>query len=126
MRKIAQIMKLLGDETRLRIIGLLLEQKLYVCEIQWILDTSQSRISHQLRILKDAGLVIEERQGKMISYRWNEHQNIPGMKEFKRLMSLWLSNSEQIEKDRKRLKKYLKERPKIPTCPSVQGEENKK
>lgn len=64
-----RVFKSLSDRTRLRIIGLLLEGDLCVCELMFILGMAQSRISHQLRILKDSGLVDDRRDGQWIIYR---------------------------------------------------------
>ncbi|MBP1768018.1 MAG: ArsR family transcriptional regulator [Candidatus Aminicenantes bacterium] len=59
----------MADPTRLRILRLLLQQDLCVCELMFILKMEQSRISHQLRILRDAGLVEDKREGRWITYR---------------------------------------------------------
>ncbi len=69
MKKTVKILKALSDPTRLRIVILLLERDLCVCELLFILDMEQSRISHQLRILRDAELVEDIRDGKWIIYR---------------------------------------------------------
>jgi ArsR family transcriptional regulator len=68
MKEILRIFKTLSDPTRLRIIFLLLGKDLCVCELTFILKMSQSRISHQLRILRDAGLVEDKRDGKWMIY----------------------------------------------------------
>ena len=52
----------------MRIILLLLERDLCVCELLFVLKMSQSRISHQLRILRDAGLVDDRREGQWMIY----------------------------------------------------------
>ncbi|MBN1223765.1 MAG: transcriptional regulator, partial [Candidatus Aminicenantes bacterium] len=57
MRQAIKIFKALSDPTRLRILMLLLEGELCVCELVFVLKMEQSRISHQLRILRDADLV---------------------------------------------------------------------
>ena len=64
-----RVFKSLSDRTRLRIIRLLLAQDLCVCELMFALGMAQSRISHQLRILRDAGLVEDTRDGQWIVYR---------------------------------------------------------
>jgi len=64
-----RVFKSLSDRTRLRIIRLLLERDLCVCELMFVLGMAQSRISHQLRILRDAGLVEDTRDGQWIIYR---------------------------------------------------------
>lgn len=68
MKKTVKLLKALADPTRLRIIILLLEKDLCVCELLFILGMEQSRISHQLRILRDAELVEDTRDGKWIVY----------------------------------------------------------
>jgi len=69
MKDLLKILKALADPTRLRIVALLLRQELCVCELMFILKMEQSRISHQLRILRDAGLVEDCRDGRWIIYR---------------------------------------------------------
>jgi ArsR family transcriptional regulator len=69
MKDIIRIFKTLSDPTRLRIIMLLLRRELCVCELMFILKQEQSRVSHHLRILKDADLVEDVREGKWIIYR---------------------------------------------------------
>jgi len=68
MRSLVNLFKALSDETRLRILNLLLERELCVCELMDALQMPQPRISHQLRILKDAGLILDRREGKWIIY----------------------------------------------------------
>ena len=68
MEEIIRLFKTLSDSTRLRIIFLLLGKDLCVCELTFILKMSQSRVSHQLRILRDAGLVEDKRDGKWMIY----------------------------------------------------------
>ena len=58
----------LSDETRLRIYLLLSKGELCVCELTAVLDMEQSRISHSLRILKEAGVIGSRREGKWIIY----------------------------------------------------------
>ncbi len=63
------VFKALADGTRLRILLLLRRRELCVCELCYALDMEQSRISHQMKILRDAGLVTDTRQGRWIIYR---------------------------------------------------------
>jgi ArsR family transcriptional regulator len=65
----ARFFRALADPVRLRIIRLLLVRPLCVCELTFILKAEQSRISHHLRILRDAGLVEDERRGRWMIYR---------------------------------------------------------
>jgi len=69
MEALIKFFKALSDPTRLRIVRLLLERELCVCELMFILKMEQSRISHQLRILRDADLVEDCREGRWMTYR---------------------------------------------------------
>lgn len=64
----AELLKVFGDSTRLRIIFVLCENELCVCDIAKLLGMTQSAISHQLRVLKQARLVSSRRDGKTIYY----------------------------------------------------------
>ncbi len=68
MREIIKAFKALSEPTRLRIFLLLMERDLCVCELTFVLDMSQSRVSHQLRLLRDADLVEDKREGRWIIY----------------------------------------------------------
>jgi len=68
MNNLVKTFKALSDPTRLRIVVLLLRRDLCVCELVAVLGMEQSRISHQLRILRAAGLVKDVRDGKWIIY----------------------------------------------------------
>ncbi|MEC1718909.1 ArsR/SmtB family transcription factor [Schinkia azotoformans] len=70
--KAAQVLKLLGDKTRLTIISVLQKQECCVCELVELFEMSQPSISQHLRKLKDAGLVAEERKGQWIYYSLNK------------------------------------------------------
>ncbi len=66
--RLAELFRMLGDPTRLRILGALGVSELCVCDIAALLGMSVSAISHQLRLLKAAGLVVGRRDGKAIVY----------------------------------------------------------
>lgn len=65
---LAGLFKLFGDETRIKILYALLESELCVCAITEIIGMTQSAVSHQLKVLKDANLVGNRREGKTIIY----------------------------------------------------------
>lgn len=64
----AEIFKLLGQPTRLRILHALSVQELCVCDIAALLGASQTAVSHQLRLLRDGRLVTARRNGQMLFY----------------------------------------------------------
>lgn len=65
---VAELFKVFGDSTRVRILYVLFEKEVCVCDIAELLKMNQSAISHQLRILKQANLVKNRRDGKTIYY----------------------------------------------------------
>ena len=65
---LAELFKVFGDTTRIRILYVLFEAEMCVCDIAKILNMTQSAISHQLRVLKQARLVRNRREGKQIYY----------------------------------------------------------
>ncbi len=66
--RLADLFKVLGDPTRVRILWALSSAELCVCDISALLNMSQSAISHQLRILKQANLVRNRREGRVVYY----------------------------------------------------------
>src|SRR4051794_16711029 len=61
----------LSDETRLQIIELLQKGERCVCELTDSLDAAQSRLSFHLRVLRDAGLVSDRKDGRWVHYELN-------------------------------------------------------
>lgn len=65
---VAELFKVLGDTTRIKIICALFESEMCVCDIAALLNMSQSAVSHQLRVLKAARLVKFRKEGKIVYY----------------------------------------------------------
>lgn len=65
---LAEFFKVFADSTRMKIIYALMENELCVCDIANIVQTTQSAISHQLRLLKQAKLVKFRKEGKVVYY----------------------------------------------------------
>jgi len=68
IEKMADFYKVLGDSTRLKILNVLLKGELCVGTITHILEMSQSSVSHQLRLLKQARLIKSRKEGKWVFY----------------------------------------------------------
>ena len=66
--ELSELFKVFGDSTRIRILYALFEAEMCVCDIATLLNMTQSAISHQLRVLKNARLVRARRDGKTIYY----------------------------------------------------------
>ena len=65
---LAEIFKVFGDSTRIKILYVLFESEMCVCDIAQLLNMNQSAISHQLRVLKQSQLVKFRREGKTVFY----------------------------------------------------------
>ena len=65
---LAELFKVFGDSTRIKILYVLFEAEMCVCDIAQLLNMTQSAISHQLRILKQSRLVKSRRDGKAVFY----------------------------------------------------------
>ena len=65
---LAELFKIFGDSTRVKILFVLFEAEMCVCDIAQLLGMTQSAISHQLKILKQSKLVKYRREGKTVFY----------------------------------------------------------
>jgi len=68
VNNVAEIFKILGDGTRIRIIDALFHNELCVCDIADILKMSQSAISHQLRLMRTTRILKQRKEGKNVYY----------------------------------------------------------
>ncbi|MFW6415625.1 MAG: ArsR/SmtB family transcription factor [Thermodesulfobacteriota bacterium] len=68
LRKVSELFKVLSDSTRIRILQALANAELCVCDLTEVLQMNSSAVSHQLRILRAAGLVGFRREGKNVFY----------------------------------------------------------
>lgn len=69
---LAELFKVFGDSTRIKILCALSESDMCVCDIAFLFGMTQSAISHQLRILKQARLVKFRKKGKVVYYSLND------------------------------------------------------
>ena len=65
---LAELFKVFGDSTRIRILWALNEAEMCVCDISVLLNMTQSAISHQLRVLRQSTLVKNRKEGKIVYY----------------------------------------------------------
>lgn len=68
----AQLFHALSDETRLAVLDMLRDGERCVCDLQGALEVAQSRLSFHLKVLRDAGLVSDRREGRWSYYRLNQ------------------------------------------------------
>ena len=96
MDKIIQKFKALGDENRFRILMLLLQRPLCVCELLEVLDIKGGTLSAHLKILKNAGLISQKKEGRWIVYSISSEDN----KFFLNEIEKELENNKIIQNDR--------------------------
>ena len=103
MRDFVKLFKALSDETRIRILKVLLERECCVCEVMQALDISQSRASRNLGILEDAGFIKSKRDGLWIVYSIDEQRMNSYTAPLIELLRSSLVNEEIILQDKERL-----------------------
>ncbi len=107
MEDLLNIFKSLSDETRLRILKLLENGELCVCDIFSALNASQPKISFHLSVLKEAGLIRDKKVGRWIHYRINEGDLF---RRFLILTALERIPPAAVKDDHERLDKFLKDK----------------
>ena len=100
-----EIVKALGDENRIRILNLLMRQELCVCEIETLLDMTQSNASRHLNKLKTSGIITSEKKSQWVYYSVDNNFIEKNNLLYKFLKSKMDENTQWI-KDMERLKKY--------------------
>ena len=106
MKKTAQLFKALSDETRLRILSLLTQGELCVCDLMATLDLPQSTVSRHLAYLRNTGLVEDRRQGVWMYYCLAD-EGAPLNRELMELLAKRLEDLPQARQDRESLEAYL-------------------
>ena len=108
MRDLVKVSKALSDETRIRLLKLLQQRELCVCELMQTLDMTQSRVSRNLGILKDAGLVKDRREGLWVHYSLDQDSFNKYAAPVLELLRDWLNNDAVVIEDQNRLGKAVK------------------
>jgi ArsR family transcriptional regulator len=96
-------MKALGDKNRIRILKLLEIKPLCVCEITSILGLATSTTSNHLSILKNTGLISEQKEGKWVNYYLNTTTPNPYLREMLPLLKKWVNEDDVIREDREKV-----------------------
>ena len=104
MEKLIDVLKALSDETRLRILNLLYEKELCVCDIMETLQISQAKASRHLIYLKNAGLAKDRKYAQWVYYSMPDNER---KKFIDSLVYDNLRNLEQYKKDMENLNGWL-------------------
>ena len=108
MRDLVKVFKALSDETRIRLLKLVQQRELCVCELMQALNMTQSRVSRNLGILKDAGLVKDRRDGLWVHYSLNEESFNVYAEPVLELLKDWANDDEAVTGDLNSLSKAVK------------------
>jgi len=100
LEKQEQIFKALSDRSRIRIMKMLQNKKLCVCEIRAVLGLANSTVSQHLSILKDSGLILDEKDGKWVNYMINKNNTDKDVKNAILYIFLGLEEDETTRKDK--------------------------
>ncbi len=103
MDNLVKIYKVLADESRLRVLNLLLERECCVCEVMQVLEISQSKASRILTALHDAGIASVNRDGLWALYSLDFKRMRPELKAIIDATASSFSGNPQMSADRERL-----------------------
>lgn len=112
MHEITNALKALSEEIRIRLLLVLMKDEACVCELMATFDMAQSKLSHHLIALRDAGFIRDEKRGKWNYYSIDSKSMDPMRKNLIASLSGWLGDDSLVEKDRQTLQK-VKERMQI-------------
>jgi ArsR family transcriptional regulator len=95
------IFKALSDLNRLRILKALQRKMLCVCEIKELLGLANSTVSQHLKILKSAGFIVEQKEGKWVNYMINPQPTDSRIGSILASLDFWIDDEKLIIKDKK-------------------------
>ena len=109
MRELVDIAKVLSDETRLRMLKLLLEREICVCEMLEIIELSESQISRNFKMLAEVGFLRRWRDGRCIVYAIDRESGNGYCEAVLDLLAKSYNEHELVRKDRERLRQVIAE-----------------
>jgi ArsR family transcriptional regulator, arsenate/arsenite/antimonite-responsive transcriptional repressor len=104
MRQTTKLFKALSDPNRLRILNMLVEKDLCVCEITEILQLATSTVSKHLSLLRDADLILDFKEGRWINYSLNQEIKKEFISTTLNALLKELKNEEQVLNDLTKVK----------------------
>ena len=116
MKELTNITKALADENRIRILALLEDGELCVCQIAELLQLAVSTISQHLLMLKQGSLVESRKEGRWIYYRLPDKSAPKNVRDWVSLAIRTFSEHERYHEDKRDLKKILKLDPEEICC----------
>ena len=109
MRELVKVFKALADKNRLRILKMLQYKKMCVCELSAALAITRPSVSRHLSLMKDAGLVQDERNGQWIDYSLCKDAVNKYASAIQSHLNQWINDDPRIRDDIKKIKKLNRE-----------------
>jgi ArsR family transcriptional regulator len=104
-RDYVNVFKALSDPNRIRIVKMLAERELCMCEIREVLDLSNSTVSKHLTILRDADLLLDTKDGKWVNFRLNDKSKHIFIRSLIGLIKKSFGDDEAIKEDATKLRR---------------------
>jgi len=118
MKEVLISIKAVSEEIRIRLLLLLMDREACVCELMSVFHMPQSKLSHHLITLRDAGLLQDEKRGKWNYYRVDSKSLSAKNREILISLSRLLVDDGTIENDKRRLDR-VKQIMSVKSCPTV-------
>ncbi|OGU17842.1 MAG: transcriptional regulator [Ignavibacteria bacterium GWB2_35_12] len=103
MRNYVKIFKALSDSNRLRILKMLEDSPMCVCEIRAVLNLANSTVSKHLSLLREAGFILDEKNGKWVDYKLNDKAENLQVRKLMKLLPEWFNDEARIKADKRKL-----------------------
>lgn len=100
-----KVFKALSDPSRVRILKMVLERELCLCEVREVLDLSTSTVSKHLSILRDAGMILDSKDGKWVNFRVNDRTDDEVVRSAIALVKRSFGDDEVVRKDLKQVRR---------------------
>ena len=113
MKPFLRVMKALSDSNRIKIIKLLEQKELCVCEITSALGLAQPTVSKHLKLLEDAELIASRKDASWVNYRLAPDDNHPYQSSLLRLIRTWLNDEKDITELISRLDEFDRSKLKV-------------
>ncbi len=105
MDEVTTALKALSEEIRIRLLLVLMKEEACVCELMATFNMAQSKLSHHLIALRDAGFIRDEKRGKWNYYRIDMKSLDPIKRNLLSSLATWVDDDFIVEKDRQTLEK---------------------
>jgi len=104
MDEVLKVLKALSDRNRMRIVKMLQQRSCCVCELTSVLGIATSTVSSHLSILKDAGIIVDIKDGKWVDYSLNVRTKNTCLIGILGMLTFWLNDDAQVMADLNTLK----------------------